>query len=108
MGKRQTMGWAVALAMFAFAAPSGAQSTGAGASQLAASIQPDLDFLGFEDVDARSLSLRQLGAMRSAFSSIGTGMKVIDVQFRVQAILETDGYSTFEGVRIDGSRVGNF
>ncbi|MEM8848516.1 MAG: hypothetical protein AAGE03_00640 [Pseudomonadota bacterium] len=99
---------ATAFAAAGLAGSSTAQSNGQGASQLATSIQPDLNLLGFDDVDAQSLSLRQLGAIRSAFSAIGTGMKVIDVQFRVQAILDSDGYSTFEGVRVDGTRVGNF
>ncbi|MEM7489290.1 MAG: hypothetical protein AAF390_09230 [Pseudomonadota bacterium] len=100
----------VLAALFMAGLPSAgaAQVTGAGTAQLAAAIQPDLDTLGFQEVDARSLSLRQLGAIRSAFSSIGAGMKAIDLQFRVQAILETDGYSTLDGTRVEGTRVGDF
>ncbi|MEM8822585.1 MAG: hypothetical protein AAGF30_03150 [Pseudomonadota bacterium] len=90
------------------AAPVAAQQRNQGVSQLATSLQKDLDFLGFEEVDAQSLSLRQLGAIRSVADDIGFGKKFIDARFRVQAILRTDGFTTFDGTRVEGTRQGRY
>ncbi|MEM7489737.1 MAG: hypothetical protein AAF390_11510 [Pseudomonadota bacterium] len=92
----------------AIAARAEAPARGQGAIQLAASVQKDLDFLGFREVDAQSLTLRQLGAIRSLQNEIAFGPRFIDARYRLQAILRTDGFTTFDGTRVEGTRRGRF
>jgi hypothetical protein len=66
-------------------------------TQLAASVQHDLNVLGFGEVDARSLSLRQLAALHTQIDGrlAGLGPRWIDARGRVKAILRIDGFRTF-------------
>ncbi|MEM7642790.1 MAG: hypothetical protein AAF366_09700 [Pseudomonadota bacterium] len=100
-------GLAVIFCAMLVAAPALAQTQRQGASQLAASIQKDLDFLGFEEVDAQSLSLRQLGALRSLSDDISFA-RYVQNRYEAQAILRTDGFTTFDGIRVDGTRRGRY
>ncbi|MEM8851642.1 MAG: hypothetical protein AAGE03_16625 [Pseudomonadota bacterium] len=97
----------LALSLAVAAVPAAAQTQRQGASQLAASIQKDLDFLGFEDVDAQSLSLRQLGALHSLSDEISFA-RYVQNRYEAQAILRTDGFTTFDGIRVDGTRRGRY
>lgn len=98
----------LALSLAVATAPVSAQTQRQGASQLAASIQNDLNFLGFDEVDAQSLSLRQLGALHSLSDEIGFGQRFIQSKYKAQAILRTDGFTTFDGVRVEGRRTGRY
>ncbi|UWQ22319.1 hypothetical protein [Jannaschia sp. W003] len=82
----------VLAALLAAAAASPVAAQGANTSQLAASVQHRLNTLGFGDVDARTLSTRQLGALHlklqgPVFGGVGLNNRWIRKRAEVQSIL---------------------
>lgn len=85
------------LATLSTAAPLAAQRDGPRQSaQLAASAQYVLNRLGYQQVDATSLSTRQLAAIHTQFHGrrLNFGRQWIDSRGRIAVILGWDGFET--------------
>jgi hypothetical protein len=92
----------ILIAALAFAAPAAAAQT----SQLALSVQFQLNALGFEEVDASSLTLRQLAAIHTQVDAswpLG-GLRALRQRGTVRNILRIDGYRTDDGDVVQGAR----
>jgi hypothetical protein len=83
-----------------------ASTAAADTSQLAASAQFRLDALGFPEVDARSLTLRQLAAINTQITAswpLG-GLRALRQRNEARNILLIDGFVTDDGRVVQGTR----
>lgn len=84
------------IAALCLTAPAFAQTAPRQNSQLAANAQYVLNRLGYQEVDARSLSTRQLAAIQTQFGGnrLSFGRPWINSRGRIQVILGWDGFET--------------